>query len=262
MNSTWSVLRATPEESQSMTRDNTHHRSTSTRVRRLSTSAIVGAAIFVGLSSIGDGTAAARRTTSDSIAANAGQAVAALDRWEQTANPLDYIRFVQHRDHAASMTEREIELPAGALEERWAHVSIAKQHAVLSAISQLGVPYRSLKSEPGVGFDCSGLTVWAFNEAGVELPRISRDQINDAESLEREEAEPGDLVYYPGHVSIFIGAGMMVHSPNSGSHVEVTHLPDRSLRFGDAASAQTVDDVETDAPATRSLVDGPLAIAE
>lgn len=259
-----------------MTRDHQQHQNVTRAARRLVGAAAVAVVGVIGLSSFGDSADAARRTKSEAIADAAGLAVDALARWEQTSNPVDYVRFVQHRDHAAAMTEADIEVPAGVLHDAWSSVPISKQQAVLSAVSQLGVPYRSIASEPGVGFDCSGLTTWAFGEAGVDLPRISRDQINDAESIERDDAVAGDLVYYPGHISIYLGAELMVHSPNSGSHVEVTWLPSRSLRFGDATPMAVVpDDAEPadDAAGTgdvgsgvadpaASLVDRTLAVSK
>jgi cell wall-associated NlpC family hydrolase len=208
------------------------------RGQRLTVVALTAVMSFAGLASLGGAADAAPRTKSAMIADVAGQAVEALERWEQTSHPIDYVRFVQHRDQAAALAERDVELDDGALRDAWADVSVAKQHAVLSAVSQLGVPYRYLAAEPGVGFDCSGLTIWAYGSAGVEIPRVSRDQINGATAIERDEAEAGDLVYYPGHISIYLGAETMIHSPNSGSHVEITWLPDKSLRFGDAEAAQ------------------------
>ena len=93
---------------------------------------------------------------------------------------------------------------------------------------------RSIASEPGVGFDCSGLTIWAFAQAGHEIPRSSGDQFRAAERVEHSEAEPGDFVYYPGHISMYLGLDTMVHSPNSGSHVEATDIPTkRSVSFAD-----------------------------
>jgi cell wall-associated NlpC family hydrolase len=225
---------------------------------RLATIALTGAMSVIGLTVVSDsGVDASPRTKSTVIADAAGQAVAALEQWQQTSHPIDYVRFVQHRDQAAAMTERDVELADGVLRDAWADVSVAKQHAVLSAVSQLGVPYEYLASEPGVGFDCSGLTVWAFGAAGVELPRVSRDQINEAEATDRDDAEAGDLVYYPGHVSIYLGASTMIHAPNSGSHVEIAGLPDKSLRFGDAEAAQL-----DDAPADGSLMDRALAVTQ
>lgn len=198
------------------------------------TMAAIVAVTAMGVSS-GD---AAPRTKSATIAAEAGRAVAAFQRWDATHAPVDYVRFVRARDLAAELVEAELAdaVEAGAVIDAWSSVSVDKQQALLSAISQLGVPYRSIAAKPGVGFDCSGLTSWAFDQAGLELARVSRDQINEAEPVDRDEAEAGDLVYYPGHVSIYLGAGLMVHSPNSGSYVEITDLPDKSIRFGDAAA--------------------------
>ena len=228
------------------------------RTHRLATIALAGVLSVAGFAVAGDtGVDAAPRTTSTVIATAAGQAVAALERWQQTSHPIDYVRFVQHRDQAATMTERDIELADGELRDAWANVSVAKQHAVLSAVSQLGVPYENLASEPGVGFDCSGLTIWAFGSAGVEIPRVSRDQINEAVATDRDDAEAGDLVYYPGHVSIYLGAATVIHAPNSGSHVEITDLPDKSLRFGDAEAA-----ARAATAASESLVDRTLAVTE
>lgn len=242
-----------------MTRNQFHSRSHATR-RRLGTGlAALAALMIIVPSTFGGGVDAARNTKSSAIANVAGDAVVALDRWEQTLNPLDYVRFVQRRDQVAAMTEADIEVASGVLRDSWSQVSLPKQAALLSAISQLGVPYRSLASKPGVGFDCSGLTTWAFGQAGIELPRVSRDQIRNSDAVDREDAVAGDLVYYPGHVSIYLGAGLMVHSPNSGSHVEIRWLPEKSLRFGDAASAYTV--IVTP-PSTSLLVDGPHAIAK
>jgi cell wall-associated NlpC family hydrolase len=240
-----------------MTRNHLQNRFLPRRAKRLTAVVLASAASFAGLTMVGGGVDAAPRTKSAIIAEAAGQAVEALARWDRTSHPIDYVRFVQHRDHAATLTERDVELDDGALRDAWAGVSVAKQHAVLSAVSQLGVPYRYLASEPGVGFDCSGLTLWAFATAEVEIPRVSRDQINDATATERDDAEAGDLVYYPGHISIYLGAATMIHSPNSGSHVEITWLPDKSLRFGDAEAAQigaAGDPV--------SLVDRTVAVTE
>ena len=59
----------------------------------------------------------------------------------------------------------------------WAAADHRHQVAVLAALVQLGAPYRSYSSHPSVGFDCSGLTSWAWRRAGVTIPRSSGDQI-------------------------------------------------------------------------------------
>jgi cell wall-associated NlpC family hydrolase len=95
-----------------------------------------------------------------------------------------------------------------------------------------------MMSQEDRGFDCSGLVLFAFSEAGIDLPRSSGEQIRAAAEIQQSEAEPGDLVYYPGHISLYLGADLMVHSPQSGKDVEVRPLFDRSLRFGDAIESQ------------------------
>lgn len=201
------------------------------RLRRIV--AVSALAAGVAVTSIDGGADAARRTSSAAIADEAQRALDALDRWRSSENPADYVRFVQHRAQAATITAGELELDPAAMRSAWATAPAVNQHAVLAAMSQLGVPYRSIASEPGVGFDCSGLTSWAFASAGVEVPRVSGDQMGAADEVGRVAAQPGDLVYYPGHVGIFLGVGSYVHSPEPGSDVEAVHLPDRSLRFGD-----------------------------
>ena len=211
--------------------------------------ALVAVAAVVGLGVVDGGAdvAAARRTSSASIADQADRAVDALERWQQSGNPADYVRFVQGRDRAATLTAGDLEVAADDVRAAWADAPLAKQHAVLAAVSQLGVPYRYAKSEPGVGFDCSGLTLWAYGEAGVELPRVSRDQIGDSDEIDQEAAEAGDLVYYPGHIGIYLGNEIYVHAPEPGTDVEAVHLPGKSLRFGDAVP---------------SLVDGTASVAQ
>lgn len=213
-----------------MTRTTTTPRAS--RLRRL---LLAGTAVAttVVVADVGAHADASARTKSAVIAMEAGRALDALQQWETTQDPADYVRFVQGRERAATLTATDLQIDAAALRAAWADTSPAKQEALLAAVSQLGVPYGSMKSKPGVAFDCSGLTSWAFREAGVELPRSSGDQIQAADDVELAEAEPGDLVYYPGHISIYLGIGSMVHSPNSGSHVEAAPLPGRSLRFGD-----------------------------
>lgn len=73
-------------------------------------------------------------------------------------------------------------------------------------------------------WDCSGLTMRAFQNAGVSLPHSSRAQYGYGKSVKRSELKPGDLVFFGrpiSHVGIYIGGGKMVHAPRSGSRVKV-----------------------------------------
>ncbi len=103
-------------------------------------------------------------------------------------------------------------------------VSARSQAAIRYALSQLGTPYRYAMSSPGKGFDCSGLTAYAWGKAGVSLPRNSRRQYNALPKVPKELAQPGDLIFNGSpihHVGIYLGGGRMVHAPQTGDVVKV-----------------------------------------
>ena len=213
-----------------------------TRRRARALVALAAAGAVVGVF-VAPSTVEARiNTESAVVAASAVQALDALERWHTTSQPSDYNAFRDARQQAATVIAADLGVAPEALLVEWETSDEAKQVAMLAALTQLGVPYRSQASNEGVGFDCSGLTSWAFREAGVELPRISSDQIRSAAEVDLATVEPGDLAYYPGHVSIYIGQGLMVHSPNSGNRVEVTPLSSRTSAFGDAFTDDLVVD--------------------
>lgn len=94
--------------------------------------------------------------------------------------------------------------------------------ALRAAITQLGKPYQWGAEGPG-SFDCSGLTSWAFSEAGVTLPRSSSQQARVGQAVGREELRPGDLVFYyspVSHVGIYVGDGKMISAPQTGDVVK------------------------------------------
>jgi cell wall-associated NlpC family hydrolase len=99
--------------------------------------------------------------------------------------------------------------------------------AVQAAMGQQGVPYRYATSNPGVSFDCSGLTHYAWGQAGIYLPRNSRAQAAALPRVPAAAAQPGDLIFYYSpisHVGIYIGNGQLVHAPNSGTVVKVANV--------------------------------------
>ncbi len=179
--------------------------------------------------------AASVRSISPALAQVAVAALDAGSKLDQIAddrsydrNNLTFARYVKLRDEAANLAAAELGIPAAMLRDAWALTSLQKQTALLAALTQLGVPYRSNSSEPGVGFDCSGLTTYAWGVAGLDLARQSRAQINASTRVERVAAQAGDLMYYPGHVMMFLGIGdAMVHSRQRGSEVEITFLTGR-----------------------------------
>jgi peptidoglycan DL-endopeptidase CwlO len=92
------------------------------------------------------------------------------------------------------------------------------------ALSMLGEPYVWGGASPSVGFDCSGLVVWAYAQIGITLEHFTGDLWNEVVHIPYSEAQPGDLVFFYAdiqHVGIYIGGGMMVDAPTFGQVVQV-----------------------------------------
>jgi peptidoglycan DL-endopeptidase CwlO len=91
------------------------------------------------------------------------------------------------------------------------------------AYAQLGKPYQWGATGPGA-FDCSGLTMMAWAQAGVSLPHSSRAQIGIGRQVTRGELQPGDLIfrYSPiSHVSLYVGNGQQISATHTGSTVKL-----------------------------------------
>jgi cell wall-associated NlpC family hydrolase len=98
--------------------------------------------------------------------------------------------------------------------------SAAAQAAVNAALSRLGSPYVWAAAGPS-SFDCSGLTMWSYAQAGVGLPHSSSAQRGAGPSVAFGSLLPGDLVFMPGHVGMYIGNGQVVHAPTTGDVVKI-----------------------------------------
>jgi cell wall-associated NlpC family hydrolase len=83
--------------------------------------------------------------------------------------------------------------------------------AVRHALTQLGVPYDWGGTTPGVGLDCSGLTQWAYHEAGLNIPRLAQEQDVGA-AVDPGSLRPGDLAVWDGHVAMIVGNGTMIEA--------------------------------------------------
>jgi cell wall-associated NlpC family hydrolase len=87
------------------------------------------------------------------------------------------------------------------------------------AARYVGVPYVSGGTSPG-GFDCSGFTQYVFAQAGISLPRSSADQRYAGTVVPASQAQPGDLIWTPGHIAIYAGDGTQIDAPRPGKTIQ------------------------------------------
>ena len=118
----------------------------------------------------------------------------------------------------------------------------AAQVAIDAAMSHLGLPYAwggGGTNGPGpgqapdlgiIGFDCSGLTQYAYARAGISIPRNSRAQYASLPKVDSDDLRPGDLVFWATnpanpatihHVALYLGNGRMIHAPRTGKPVQI-----------------------------------------
>jgi cell wall-associated NlpC family hydrolase len=92
--------------------------------------------------------------------------------------------------------------------------------ALAYAYAQLGKPY----CYAGVGpecYDCSGLVMMAWAQAGINTPHGSTEQYNMFPHIPLSQAQPGDIIAWDGHDGLYIGGGMMIHAPHTGTVVQI-----------------------------------------
>ena len=102
---------------------------------------------------------------------------------------------------------------------------------VVNAMGFLGVPYRRGGSSVETGFDCSGFVRAIYQQSiGLILPRRAEQQAAATQNIDRNELQPGDLVFFNtmrrafSHVGIYVGEGRFIHSPKPGAEVRVENM--------------------------------------
>lgn len=103
--------------------------------------------------------------------------------------------------------------------------------ALKVAKAQLGKPYRWAADGPS-SFDCSGLTMYVYSKVGINLPHNSSAQRAATKYVPLSKMKPGDLIFSPGHVGLYIGDGKMIHAPRSGRNVEIAPIHSRARSAG------------------------------
>jgi peptidoglycan DL-endopeptidase CwlO len=172
--------------------------------------------------------AAAQKTAAEATA----QAQALTDQISKTKTDLD-AQVAQVEETYEQLSGADQEALAGG-EDIGAYLSNdpgAGGIAAEAAMSQRGKMYSWGAAGPNT-YDCSGLTMWAYEKAGISLPHSSRAQYGMGRSVSVSELKAGDLLFYGGsagsihHVAMAIGGGMLVHASTTGTPVKVDTAPD------------------------------------
>ena len=97
--------------------------------------------------------------------------------------------------------------------------SVAGNAVLEVAARYVGTPYVSGGATPD-GFDCSGFTSYVYAQLGITLPRTSADQRYMGVEVSRADAQPGDIIWSPGHIGIYAGGNTQIDSPRPGKTVQ------------------------------------------
>lgn len=127
----------------------------------------------------------------------------AYDKWEPTAGAL------MASLSGSSCNLKPLGAPNGQMAIGTAGVSGSRAAILAYAQAQVGKSYVWAAEGPD-SFDCSGLTMMAYAQAGIQLEHSSSAQLLAGEHISASEAQPGDLLWWPGHIAIYTGGGRMI----------------------------------------------------
>ena len=151
------------------------------------------------------------------------------DRREERAN--DESEDNDNSEDTSDRKKREKKSEERDNETEEASSSSAATGSIFSTAKRgIGVRYVFGGSSPS-GWDCSGFTSWVYRQHGIYLPHSAGAQARMGKRVSRSEARPGDLAYYPGHVGIYAGNGMILDAGNSAKNTSIRKLWNANWSF-------------------------------
>jgi cell wall-associated NlpC family hydrolase len=164
----------------------------------------------------------------ESVAAAPVVTVATDARLKVETAAVSVVSAEENEEYQAELAaEAAAEAEAEAAAEAAAVVDVpasAKGSAIVSiGMRYLGVPYL-WGGETPAGMDCSGFTSYVFAQVGINLPRTSSEQRYAGTEVPWSQAQPGDLLWSPGHIAIYAGDGMQIEAPVPGKSVRYTQV--------------------------------------
>lgn len=167
----------------------------------------------------------------EAIAKNIDQQAALVDKYElQYEEALQAQREAERQARLAAEQQTGGGTPTSGNGGSWnPPTSSGAAGAVQAARSMIGKPYVWGAANPNVGFDCSGLTSWAWGQVGVYLPHSSSAQYASLPKVSRDNLQPGDLLFFYSpisHVAMYTGGNSMVHASNPSVPVQEIGIAD------------------------------------
>ena len=135
----------------------------------------------------------------------------------------DELKQLRELEDEAAWARQSAWLKSGVLDEIMGKASKEGKRALAYATNQIGKDYEWGAEGPRT-FDCSGLTLRAWQAAGEEIPRTSQEQWKQLPHVPIRKMRPGDLIIYKrdaSHVAMYVGDGKMVHAPRTGRQITI-----------------------------------------
>lgn len=155
------------------------------------------------------------------IGNNAQQKAQEMVQNSETATPEEAFNYAESKEEEAARLAKEAEEAAAKAQEEAAAKVSSGQAVVDYACQFIGNPYVWGGTSLTNGADCSGFVQSVFSHFGVSLPRTTWDMENVGTPVSYEQAIPGDLILYDGHVGIYMGNGQIVNAINSARGIGI-----------------------------------------